>query len=58
MSELFEEVLDDALVVVAPAEDVVQRGKTVRPAAFLLMIELFEVELASRNPGRPPFYFV
>jgi hypothetical protein len=45
VSELFEEVLDHALVVVAPAKNVIQRGKAVRLAAFFLMVELFGVEL-------------
>ena len=49
MSELFEEVLDHALVVVAPAEDVIQGGKAVSLTAFLLMIELHGVELVTAD---------
>src|SRR5580704_922381 len=45
MRELLEEILDDALVVVAPAKDVIERGKTVRLAGLFLVIKLFGVEL-------------
>ena len=45
MRELLEEILDDALVVVAPAKDVIERGKAVSLASLFLVIKLFGVEL-------------
>src|ERR1700761_133586 len=51
VGQLFEEVLDDALVVVAPAENVIQGRETVSLAALLLVIELLRIELvATHNP--------
>src|SRR5580692_1401481 len=47
--QLLEEVFDYALVVVAPAEDVVESGEAVRLAALLLMIELFGIELVGAH---------
>ena len=44
MRKLFEEILNDALVVVAPAKDVIERGKTVSLASLFLVIKLFRVE--------------
>src|SRR5579871_5531203 len=49
MRELFEEIFNDALVVVAPAKDVIERGKTVSLASFFLVIELFRVEFVVPN---------
>ena len=43
--ELLEEIFDNTLVVVAPAENVVQRRKTVGLAGFLLVVELLGIEL-------------
>ena len=39
MRELLEEILDDSLVVVAPAKNVIERRETVGLAALLLMVE-------------------
>ena len=52
MRELLEEVLDDSLVVVAPTEYVVERGKTMSLASFFLMVQLFGVEsvIANHSP--------
>ena len=47
VSQLFEEVLNHALVVVAPAEDVIQRREAMRLAALLLMIELLCIKLVA-----------
>jgi hypothetical protein len=50
--KLLEEILDYTLVVVAPAEDVIQGGEAVCLATLLLMIELFGVEfvIADNTP--------
>src|ERR1700733_12771001 len=45
VSELLEEIFNDALVVVAPAQDVIERRKTVGLAGLFLVIQLFGVEL-------------
>jgi len=42
--ELLEEILDDTLVVVAPAQDVVERREAVGLAGLFLVIELFGLE--------------
>ena len=44
MCELLEEILDDALVVVAPAENVIERRKAMRLASLFLMIKLLRVK--------------
>src|SRR5579871_4213431 len=49
MRELFEEVFNDALVVVAPAKDVIERGKTVSLAGLFLVIKLLRVELMTAH---------
>jgi hypothetical protein len=38
MCELFEEILDDPLIVVAPAQNVVKGRKAMCLAAFLLVV--------------------
>ena len=43
--KLLEKILNDTLIVVAPAQNVVQRRKAMCLAGFFLMIELFGVEL-------------
>src|SRR5580698_54734 len=50
--ELFEEILNDALVVVAPTQDVIQCRKAMGLAGFLLMIKLlgFELVIADDAP--------
>ena len=45
MSELLEEIPDDTLIVVAPAQDVIERRKTVGLAGLFLVVQLFGVEL-------------
>ena len=45
MRELLEEILDDALVVIAPAQDVIESGKTVGLAGLFLVVKLFRIEL-------------
>ena len=45
MCKLLKKILDDALVVVAPAQDVIERGKAVSLASLFLVIKLFGVEL-------------
>ena len=44
MCKLFEEVLDDPLVVIAPAQNVVKRGKAVGLAGFFLVVQLLGLE--------------
>ena len=52
MCELLEKVLDDPLIVIAPAQDVVKRGKAVGLAGFFLMVQLlgFEFMIADNTP--------
>ena len=52
MSELLKEILDNALIVVAPAEYVIQRGEAVSLACFFLMVKLlrFEFVVADHTP--------
>src|SRR5271168_5026227 len=45
MCELLEEILDDPLIVVAPAQNVVKRGKAVGLAGFFLVVQLLGLEL-------------
>ena len=45
MRKLLKKILDNALVVVAPAQDVIERGKAVSLASLFLVIKLFGVEL-------------
>ncbi len=50
--ELLEEVFDDALIVVAPAQNVVQRRKAMSLAGFFLVVELpgLEFMIAHHTP--------
>ena len=41
MSELLEKILDYSLVVVAPAENVIERGEAVSLTSLFLMVKLF-----------------
>ena len=45
MGELLEKILDNALVVVTPAQDVIKRRKTVGLAGLFLLIKLFGFKL-------------
>ena len=49
VSQLFEEVLDHALVVVTPAQNVIQRRKAMRLTALLLMVELFSIKFVTSD---------
>ena len=42
--KLLEEILDDTLVVVAPAQDMVKRRKAVGLASLFLVVELLGLE--------------
>src|SRR5260370_40333379 len=45
MGKLLKEILDNALVVVAPAQDVIKCRETVGLAGLLLLVELFGFKL-------------
>ena len=47
--ELLEEILDDSLVVIAPAEDVIERRKAVSLTRLFLVVELFRLEFVITN---------
>src|ERR1700679_552587 len=49
MCELLEEVFDDPLIVVAPAQNVVKGRKAMRLASFSLVVELFGLELVAAD---------
>src|SRR5271156_2966857 len=49
MGKLFEEILDDTLVVVTPAKDVIESREAVGLAGFFLFIKLFGFKLVVAN---------